>query len=124
MATISGNVIDAITDLSLPGATVQVLDKSGNVKTGKAADNNGYFEITHPVLDDPFALVVISHVGYEPRSMSPGAVTDIIDMVPGSDVYGGVVGTVVAKIKAKKDVILTVILVIIFIMLAKHFFKV
>lgn len=126
MATISGNVIDVITDLSMPGTTVQVLDKNGNVKAGMAADNNGYFEISHPVLDDPFSLVVFSHVGYTSRSMSPGAVADIIDMVPGDAGDTGVIGTVTAFIKkaTKKDLVLTVVILVLLILLSKHLFKV
>lgn len=66
--TISGTIVEADTNETLPGATIQVLDaKRKGTITGTASDSDGKFTLQNVPSD---ASIKISYVGYEPETIS------------------------------------------------------
>lgn len=66
--TISGTIVEADTNETLPGATIQVLDAKGKgATTGTASDSDGKFTLQNVPSD---ASIKISYVGYEPETIS------------------------------------------------------
>lgn len=66
--TISGTIVEADTNETLPGATIQVLDAKGkSATTGTASDSDGKFTLQNVPSD---ASIKISYVGYEPETIS------------------------------------------------------
>lgn len=69
--TIFGTIYDNVTKLGIPGASVSVVDSAGNaLGTGIAADNNGWFQLISPLLDQG-NKVWVSSIGYTSAMVDP-----------------------------------------------------
>lgn len=72
--TVYGTIYDNQTNTYLPGATIQVTDQLGNsTGPGVAADGDGYFSLTSPVLDQG-GKVLVSNVGYKSALVDPSVI--------------------------------------------------
>jgi hypothetical protein len=69
--TIFGTIYDSVTKAGIPGASISVVDPSGNsLGTGIAADNTGWFQLISPLLDQG-NKIWISSVGYTSAMVDP-----------------------------------------------------
>jgi|SRR5882672_3193972 len=69
--TIFGTIYDNTTKVGIPGASISVVDASGNsLGSGIAADNTGWFQLISPLLDTG-NKIWISSVGYTSAIVDP-----------------------------------------------------
>jgi hypothetical protein len=67
--TLSGRVVEAVTETAIPGATLRLLDPAGNSVSSTIAGSTGGFVLSAPAGVD--YTVTVEHIGYTPFTHGP-----------------------------------------------------
>jgi len=121
---VKGIILDATNNQPLAGASIVIVDRTGNnLGVGIAADSNGQFTLDSPLLDMGYQLLitnvsyqtaivdpdVVSKPGYTPISLSPDAtMLNAVVVTPSKGNWGlallivGIFDVIIFSIPVKK----------------------